>query len=158
MPNKRAGYNTEQRRLVLEAMGSCADRYQTVDEVFESLRANGHAIGRTTVYRALEKLAADGSVSKVSGTRGASAGYRLVGENDPSGQLFCLKCGRAFPLDCSMLESFADHVRAHHGFVIDQRRTVLCGICEMCRRAAGEAPERDAEHVEHTVSEDAESK
>lgn len=142
---KRASYNTEQRRLVMARMDACTGRYQTVDEVFEGLRDAGHAIGRTTVYRTLERLVDEGSVSKVIGTRGNSAFYRrLDASPEPQGQLLCVRCGRVFPLDCSMLSSFADHVREHHGFVIDQRRTVLCGTCDDCRRAE-EGPPKEGD-------------
>lgn len=140
---KRAEYSTEQRRLVMSHMNAHADRYQTIDEVFDGLHGCGARIGRTTVYRALEKLVDEGLVSKVAAARGASASYRRIdtAADKPQGQLLCLDCGRAFPLDCSMLQGFADHVREHHGFVIDQSRTVLCGICEDCRHAEDGVPE-----------------
>lgn len=151
---RKAEYNTEQKRLVMECLDASSDRYQTVDDIFGSLRANGSAIGRTTVYRTVEKLAAEGLVAKVVGARGSSASYkRLSGEDStPQGQLLCLSCGRAFPLDCSMLQTFSDHVREHHGFVVDQRRTVICGTCEDCRRAKGEIPEGNAIHDGQTHS------
>lgn len=127
-------YSTEQRRLVMDHMDEVTDRYETVDEVYEGLRASGCSIGRTTVYRTLEKLAAEGAVSKVTGARGSAAGYRrLDDEQAPQGQLLCIECGRAYPLDCSMLQEFAGHVHAHHGFLIEQSRTVLCGICASCQ-------------------------
>lgn len=140
---KRAEYRTEQRMLVIASMDASTDRYQTVDEVFEGLRAGGSTIGRTTVYRTLEKLVAEGLVSKVAGTRGGSAYYKRIDATsaEPQGQLLCLSCGRAFPLDCSMLQGFADHIREHHGFGVDTNRTVLCGTCEDCRRSRGEIPE-----------------
>lgn len=148
---KRAEYNTEQRRLVMEHLDQSADRYQTVDELLEGLRAQGSTIGRTTVYRTVEKLAAEGLVAKVMGPRGSSAYYKRVDEtaSEPQGQLLCLECGRAFPLDCSMLQSFSDHVREHHGFEVDQRRTVICGVCEDCRRSKGEIPEGNVTHERH---------
>lgn len=131
----RRGYNTEQRRLVSACLDARADRYQTVDEVFEALREQGTSVGRTTVYRTLERMAADGTVSKVVGAPGSSALYRRAGEAE-QGQLLCLECGRVFPLDCGMLATFDEHVREHHGFAIDQRRTVICGVCEQCLEKA----------------------
>ena len=145
---KRTGYNTEQKRLVMECLDASADRYQTVDDILGALHARGSSIGRTTVYRTVEKLAAEGLVAKVVGARGSSASYKRLPDQQgaPQGQLLCLSCGRAFPLDCSMLQSFSDHVREHHGFVVDQRRTVICGTCADCRRAKGETPEGNGTH------------
>lgn len=134
-----ATYRTEQRQLVTSCLDANADRYQTVDEIFGALRGQGSNIGRTTVYRTLERLSQEGTVSKVVGAPGTSAFYRRVRPGDSEqGQLLCLECGRVFPLDCSMLSSFADHVLAHHGFELDSRRTVLCGICADCRRSEEE--------------------
>ena len=154
----RARYNTEQRRLVEDELRRHADAYQTVDEVLASLHAAGSAIGRTTVYRTLERMAEEGGVAKVVGTRGGSAYYKRVDADTPAqGQLLCLECGRVFPLDCSMLDHFADHVREHHGFVIDQRRTVICGTCEDCRRRMRKAPEGNGtDGHECTIAEAAE--
>lgn len=137
---RKPGYRTEQRQLVMGCLDANADRYQTVDEIFGTLRNSGANIGRTTVYRTLEKLSAEGSVSKVVGAPGTSALYKRVLDAD-QGQLLCLECGRVFPLDCSMLSSFAEHVRAHHGFAIDQRKTVICGVCDECRRSDEESSE-----------------
>ena len=143
---KRASYRTEQRRLVVACLDANADRYQTVDEIFGALHAQGANVGRTTVYRTLEKLAAEGAVSKVVGAPGTSAFYRRMTTDDPDqGQLLCLECGRVLPLDCSMLASFADHILAHHGFALDSRRTVLCGVCADCRKRDSESPERNSD-------------
>ena len=133
-------YKTEQRKLVMDTLDGNLERYQTVDEVFATLRAAGSSIGRTTVYRTLERLAGEGTVSKVVGAPGTSALYKRLTDAD-QGQLLCLQCGRVLPLDCSMLSSFAEHVCEHHGFAVDQRRTVICGVCEDCRRSNGEISE-----------------
>ncbi len=144
-------YKTEQRQLVATCLEQNADRYQTVDEILGILRSQGSNIGRTTVYRTLERLSQEGQVTKVVGAPGSSAFYRLATPDDAEqGQLLCLGCGRVFPLDCSMLASFADHVLEHHGFELDSRRTVLCGECADCRRSE----EENSEGTEHDGHED----
>ncbi len=138
MPRK-SHYQTKQKSLVLACMEEHANAYLSVDEACAALHAAGENVGRTTVYRILEASVADGSMAKVAGARGDAARYRSRGSAAASqGQLSCLICGRAYPLDCSMLQNFADHVESHHGFVIDQARTVLYGLCDSCR-ATGEA-------------------
>lgn len=131
----RSRYQTEQRRQVTEYLAAHSDKYQTVDEIYNALKNAGSSIGRTTVYRTLEHLSDEGSVAKVIGTRGGSAYYKtLDGHEENQGQLLCLECGRAFSLDCSMLESFSQHVHEHHGFVVDEQHTVLCGTCKDCQK------------------------
>lgn len=147
----RQRYNTRQRGVISALMGSCSDRYLSVDEVCELLRARGETVGRTTVYRTLERLAAEGRVAKVAGIRGEAAQYRGVPAADnagavgPMGQLRCERCGRAFPLDCDMLQSFVHHVSREHGFLVDQRRTVIYGVCAACQTAEGDAAGAEGE-------------
>lgn len=131
---KRSPYQTRQKTLVLAFMDAYSDAYLTVDEACRLLSAEGHEIGRTTVYRTLESAAAEGAMAKVAGTRGGAAHYRSRSKTPTSqGQLLCTKCGKAFPLECTMLNDFARHVEQHHGFEIDQTCTVLYGVCVSCR-------------------------
>lgn len=135
VPRKRS-YDTRQKRLVFECLALHKERYLSVDEVHDLLRGQDASVGRTTVYRTLEMLLADGEAVKVLAPGGGESRYRLI---DPAerhaGQLLCLDCGTAFPLDCSMLRDFSSHVQSSHGFAIDQSRTVLYGHCASCTEA-----------------------
>ncbi|MBU5406041.1 transcriptional repressor [Paraeggerthella hongkongensis] len=129
----RTAYRTKQKALVAECMDRHADEFLTVDEVWGNLKSHGSAIGRTTVYRTLEAAVAQGAVVKVAGIKGTAARYRARStDQDRQGQLSCIRCKAVLPLDCSMLQSFSHHVKERHGFEIDQRRTVLYGLCAAC--------------------------
>lgn len=133
----RETYKTRQKAAVLACLTEHADAFLSVDDVTALLHASGETAGRTTVYRALEEAVRTGRASKVAGVRGGAARYRGIDDASASqGQLICLGCGRAFPLDCDMLDAFAEHVSGHHGFSIDRSRTALYGWCERCRAAA----------------------
>lgn len=135
----RGRYNTRQRQAVLACLQGRKDTFLSVDDACALLAASGEGVGRTTVYRTLESLVEEGLLSKVAPARGVAARYKLAPEADDAGQgqLCCLGCGRAMPLDCDMLDAFAAHVRKDHGFAIDQRRTVLYGYCQDCLAAQG---------------------
>lgn len=107
------------------------DRYLTVDEVLSAITAQGEHVGRTTVYRNLEAMVAEGAVLKATAP-GGEARYRLC-PTSATGQLLCLSCGTAYPLDCHMVGEFSSHVLEHHGFALDPTRTVLYGTCKACR-------------------------
>lgn len=131
---KRHPYRTKQKHLVLACMSAHDDTYLTVDEVRDLLHAQGEDVSRATIWRTLESAVFEGAMAKVAGAERGAARYRRCRTSAAGqGQLSCLRCGRAFPLDCSMLESFASHVEAHHEFVIDRSRTVLYGVCGSCR-------------------------
>lgn len=140
-----ASYRTKQKELVRACLQAHADAFLSVDDVCALLETDGAHIGRTTVYRALERAAATGEASKVAGVEGKAAHYRAHGveEATDAGQLSCLECGRVIPLDCTMLQEFAQHVENHHGFAIDRRRTVLYGLCAACAARRAQAPTRN---------------
>ena len=139
----RSTYNTRQRQQVKDCLARHSDSFLTVDGLCSRLAEEGTQVGRTTVYRTLESLAAEDEATKVAAARGGSARYRLRPMTlSEQGQLSCTRCGKVFPLDCSMLQEFSAHVEEHHGFAIDQRKTVLYGLCASCRAAEEEGAAR----------------
>lgn len=133
---EKARYRTRQRELVENCLTGHSGAYFTVDEVLASIKSEGSSIGRTTVYRALENMTAEGKALKAC-VPGGEASYRIT-EEDAAGQLVCLECGNVFPLDCHTAADLAEHVLDHHGFAADPSRTVLYGKCAACMEAARE--------------------
>lgn len=97
-------------------------------------------IGRTTVYRGLERLQKEGAVLKVPSVEGAPAQYRFIRDEERKnyGKLVCLECGHTIPLQCGCIDHFVGHVLDEHGFEIDQSRTIFYGYCDSCRRLKNE--------------------
>lgn len=134
----RASYNTWQRKAILGCLRDNADRYLSVEGVHDALRASGSEVGRTTVYRALESFAEEGTVAKVPAPCGGETRYRLMGPgHEDSGQLVCVGCGRVIAIGCADFQRFSRHVCDEHGFSIDLSRTVLYGRCEACSKGEG---------------------
>ncbi len=134
MAETRGGYKTRQRELVMTCLSENAERYLTVDEIWILAASCGEGIGRTTVYRSLERLVAEGGALKATAPGGESR-YRIASDG-ASSHLLCLTCGRAYPLDCHMVEELTSHVLEHHGFKVDPTRTVLYGTCSSCLEGA----------------------
>ena len=131
---ERRRYRTRQRELVFACLEAHADRYLTVDDVWGTLAGAGERVGRSTVYRGLEALVQDGAALEATAP-GGEASYRLCPQN-VTGQLVCVSCGCAFPLECHMVEEFSAHVLEHHGFRVLTDRTVLYGLCAACQGGA----------------------
>lgn len=73
-------YNTKQSKMVFDILLENKDRHLTADEIFEKLRKSGESVGKTTIYRHLEKLCASGEVRKFTGGDGDSACYQYAGK------------------------------------------------------------------------------
>lgn len=132
---KKLSYNTKQSKMVFDILLENKDRHLTADEIFESLKEKGESVGKTTVYRHLEKLCASGEVRKFAGGDGDSACYQYAGKNAECREhyhLKCTECGKLIHAECNFLSELSAHIYNEHGFKIDGSRTVLYGVCGDC--------------------------
>ena len=135
------GYNTKQRETVNNYIKEFGSSHFTVDDLMDSLRADGIDVGRATVYRCLERLSQQGSVRKFSAIEGKSACWQYIESPEKCSahfHLHCRECGALFHCECSFLDEMGEHIMEHHGFLIDPSATVLLGICAECKKKAGE--------------------
>ena len=129
----QGGYKTKQREKILQCLNQNPDRHLNVDEIVELLRLNGESVGKTTVYRYIDKLCTEGLVRKYFLPEGDGACYQLCDKNCKQHfHLKCVDCGELIHTECDFLAGVAEHVNAEHGFVIDPGLTVLYGFCEHC--------------------------
>ncbi|MDO5114573.1 MAG: transcriptional repressor [Synergistaceae bacterium] len=127
---ERGRYKTKHHDSVMEILSESPARCFTVDELCELLNKEGRRIGRTTVYRQLERMAAEGEAMKYISEKGESASYRFGGGGCRLHlHLKCLDCGGLIHLDCSVAEDFSAHLSEHHAFLLDPSKTVIYGHC-----------------------------
>lgn len=130
------GYKTKQRDLILDYLKHSTARHLTIEDVTDALKQNGLAVGKTTVYRYMDKLAGEGSVRKYFISNSKSACYEYIDAAAACRMhyhLKCINCGELLHLDCDLMDSVAGHMDSEHGFLIDNTRTVLYGMCGACR-------------------------
>lgn len=134
---KKGRYSTKQQDLILSCLKSKKESFCTVDQFMEAFRKEDIQIGRTTVYRALERLQKEGVVLKIPSVEGFPAQFRFVDidERKNYGKLVCLKCGKSIPLQCGCIDQFISHVLKEHHFQLDQPHTILYGYCEQCQKS-----------------------
>ena len=111
----RNSYHTQQRCALLAFLSAHADEQFTVEQL---LAAMGDAApGRSTVYRALDRLVEEGTDP---------------GHCDAHLHLKCVGCGRLIHLDTGVSDALqADLLRAA-GFTVDGRSTTIYGTCAAC--------------------------
>ncbi|MCM1054673.1 MAG: transcriptional repressor [Bacteroides sp.] len=132
---EQKSYKTRQRSRVLECLVRNSDRHMTAEEIFEELKTTNTEIGKSTVYRTLEKLIEEGKARKYFSDEGKSACYQYIDENGSCASHFhlkCTRCGRLIHLKCDYLTDVEKHVYERHRFTVDNTKTVLYGVCEDC--------------------------
>jgi Fur family ferric uptake transcriptional regulator len=116
---------TEQRKAILEALRGSATP-QTAQELHERLPE----VGLATVYRNLQRLAAEGEAESVLRESGERA--FLICINGHHHHLTCRNCGRVEVLNDCRFGDWAREVGAAHGFQDVDHRAELVGICGDC--------------------------
>ena len=129
-------YKTKNRRLLLDELAANAGQPVTVQELCDRLKERGNAMGTTTVYRQLERFVEEGLVNKYLSDGNGAAYFEYVDPAD-CGEHTCFhckceKCGALIHLHCHELEAIQGHILAHHGFKMDNTKTVFYGVCEQC--------------------------
>ena len=110
----------------------------TLDELHLALGHQGHATDFSSVFRAAEKLAADGLARKVVLDDGRVR-IELVGAHHD--HLYCTRCHELVPVPCLIEhERFAAVERATGAAILDHH-VVLRGLCRGCRGADAEIGE-----------------
>ncbi len=126
-------YVTKQNSAVIEYISANPEMHFTADELAEALSAS---VSRSTVYRRLEKLCAEGVVRKYETGAGNKCCYQYVGDKDCETHyhLVCTECNKTIHLKCDTLSEISAHIKQEHDFVLDNSRTVLYGKCGDCLR------------------------
>ena len=127
------------RRQAVRAALSASRKFASAQDLYAQLRAAGHRVGLTTVYRALRALEANGEVHVLRAPDGGRA-YRACGR-DGHHHLICRACGRAAEVPASALEHWAAGVAARHGFTEVSLTAEFFGTCPGCAQAPGAAPQ-----------------
>ncbi|MBP3706713.1 MAG: transcriptional repressor [Clostridia bacterium] len=128
------GYKTKQRE-VIEKVFALSGGHVTVDSLLEKLNKKGESVGRTTVYRTLEKLESEGKARKYISSPGESACYQYISKAHQCSEHFHLKCescGRLIHIECVHITELSKHISDTHNFKVNNLKTVLYGVCEEC--------------------------
>lgn len=144
MQTVKAAYKTKQLELLMCYLEAHKSEHFTAEDVHAHFAQKEISMGTATIYRHLERLVADGTVTKYVIDEHSAACFEYTGgctdsDGDPHFHLKCEDCGSLIHLECEELCQIRAHLLAGHGFVLNPRRTVFYGKCAAC--AAKEAKE-----------------
>ena len=133
-------YKTKQRDQILDCLIQNKERHVTADEILAALHGENALVGKTTIYRYLDKLVSQGIVRRYFIEGGKSACYQYMEQNPNCIEhyhLKCTDCGRLVHLECDYLGKMDSHIRDQHDFLVDHSKTVLYGKCGSCANKPG---------------------
>jgi Fur family ferric uptake transcriptional regulator len=121
------------RTAVVEALSrhECA---VTALELEEEMRRRRPAVGRASVYRALEQLEGLGLVQRLEVARGTASYERVEPDGEHHHHAICARCGRMVPFEDRSLERSIARLSDEIGFEVTGHDVVLRGRCERCAR------------------------
>ncbi len=120
------------RVTILELLQKSEKAHYTAEEVFTSLRDNGHDIGLATVYRVLSQFEQAGILVKHH-FEGGQAVFELE-TGDHHDHLICLKCNTIVEFYDETLEQQQHRIAEKYDFVLEDHSMVLYGLCPACRK------------------------
>lgn len=120
---------TEQRAAILAALR----RVETPVSAQE-LHGRLEGVGLATVYRNLQRLAAEGEADTIRRESGEQA-FLLCG-HEHHHHLLCRSCGRVERVRDCLLDDWARTVGESHGFTDVEHRAELVGLCGACAGGA----------------------
>ena len=141
-------YKTAGRQRLLNFLQNSPDRQFGVEELTDQLNrlSGGEGVkqSRSTLYRHLSELCAEGAVRKYRSDTQSAYVYQYVGQGDCRHHfhLKCEACGRLIHLECAVSEELLSHISSHHRFCVDSGRSILYGLCADC--ADSHAPKDSA--------------
>lgn len=122
---------TRQRVAVLDELAGERDD-ATAQALWQRLRERGdQSIGLATVYRTLALLHERGVVDALSHHEGERC-YRLCTAGHHH-HLLCEQCHRVVEIDDCDLDGWVDAIARRHGFVANEHRVEISGLCGACR-------------------------
>jgi Fur family ferric uptake transcriptional regulator len=104
----------------------------TLEEMHADLARSGTATDFSSVFRAAEKLVADGAIRKVLLDDGRARFELITAHHD---HLLCTRCDALVPVPCVIPRRTFAALEARNGIAITEHRVVLSGLCRNCRKA-----------------------
>src|SRR5262245_30377015 len=122
---------TEPRRTVARLIAA-RDGHFTAADLLDDVRSRHLAIGRATVFRALDLFASIGALERLDLPGGEHA-YVLC-EPAHHHHIVCSVCGRVTDVDDHGIAAAVEEIQRHTGWQVDTRRLELLGRSSRWRR------------------------
>ena len=122
---------TKQRRVIVNHFLNLHSHVDAED-LYDSVRREGHHIGLATIYRTLNLLRDAGLVEQSSFADGRAV-FELLPPGSHHDHLVCIDCGKIVEFEHPGIEALQRKVALEWGFDLTSHRLDLYGRCSDCR-------------------------
>lgn len=122
---------TKQRKVIVHHFLNL-NNHVDAEELYESVRQEGHNIGLATIYRTLNLLKDAGLVEQSSFADGRAV-FELLQPGRHHDHLVCIDCGKIVEFENNSIEELQKKVALEKGFILTSHRLDLFGRCADCR-------------------------
>lgn len=136
MSEEKQNRNTRQKTWILGYIRDRQDMHIRAEDIIQDLKAREEPVGKTTVYRVLKSLEAEGQIRKYTLNEKSPACFQYVGPHSECRHhyhLVCSQCGRLIHFSSALMDNIAADIMAREAFMIDESKTVFYGCCRECR-------------------------
>lgn len=132
-----SGYKTEQRKVLIDYLTKHSETPVTIEELILALQNENEVAklpGRSTVYRLMTKLVAEGVVKRFVQGHSRHFYYQIVTSHHCHEHIHmkCTACGKLYHMDDEETEKILTEVFQKASFMIDREETTLYGTCGGC--------------------------
>lgn len=122
--------NTKQKQLIADVFYSLY--HPTANEVYEQVKKINVSIGRATVYRFLNRLTQDGTISKIVLDENFVVFDKNVVEH---AHFYCRNCGNIKDVPFNKtLKSYAEEIKKTNNYYFESVGFEICGLCLECSK------------------------
>jgi Fur family transcriptional regulator, ferric uptake regulator len=123
---------TAQRKAILQCLLR-AQQHLREEDVYAQVRAQGHGIGRATVFRTLKLLEQCDLAQRVEAADGIPR-FELKYDRPHHDHLICVECGRITEFQSPLMEQHQNRAIRDHGFTALWHRHEIFGRCRNCAK------------------------
>ncbi len=133
-----AHYQTAQKKRLTEFMTKYSEKAFSVEELYaemEKLYKKEELPGKSTVYRLIQQMTAEGIVKRTLREHSRKLVYQIAAGEHCAFHLHlkCTDCGRILHMDDDeSLKIMAEVLEKNH-FAVDGKQTMLVGKCGNCK-------------------------
>lgn len=127
-----AGYRRGGARNAVVEELSRHDCAVTALELDDRLRRRRPAVGRASIYRALEQLEQLGLLRRLEVARGVAGYERIESGGEHHHHAICRECGRMIPFEDPSIERAIDAVSGRMSFDAAEHEVTIRGRCASC--------------------------